>query len=66
VTATRAGRALLPLTFVIFALEVVLSQWWVTRYRYGPAEWLWRSLTYGRRLPLVRESALPAADVLTT
>jgi len=63
----RVGPAwLLPLTFVIFALQVVLSQWWLARYRYGPTEWLWRSLTYGRRLPLARESVLSAPDVLTT
>jgi uncharacterized protein len=63
----RVGPAwLLLLTFVIFALQVLLSRWWLARYRYGPAEWLWRSLTYGRRLPLAREVALSAPDVLTT
>ena len=56
---------LLVLTIVIFAMQVVLSRWWLGRFRYGPAEWLWRSLTYGRRLPLVREAS-PAPDVLAT
>jgi uncharacterized protein len=36
----------------IFAAQVVLSRWWLARFRFGPAEWLWRSLTYGRRQPL--------------
>lgn len=29
-------------------------RWWLARYRYGPLEWLWRCLTYGRRFPLRR------------
>jgi uncharacterized protein len=24
----------------------------MTRFRYGPVEWLWRSLTYGKILPI--------------
>lgn len=33
----------------VFLLQVAASALWLHRYRYGPAEWLWRSLTYGRR-----------------
>ena len=43
---------LLPLTVVIYAVQAVASPWWLARFRYGPVEWLWRSLTYGQRLPL--------------
>ncbi|OJH42812.1 DUF418 domain-containing protein [Cystobacter ferrugineus] len=43
------------LTLVIFALQVHFSQWWLSRFRFGPAEWLWRSLTYGRAQPMRRE-----------
>lgn len=39
---------------LIFALQIVTSHWWLQRFRFGPAEWLWRSLTYGRRQPLRR------------
>ena len=52
------------LTLVIFALQVVLSVWWIERFRFGPVEWLWRSLTYGRLLPItqaVSEATEPAA-----
>lgn len=28
--------------------------WWLASYRYGPLEWMWRCLTYGRMLPLRR------------
>jgi uncharacterized protein len=63
----RFGPAiLLVFTVVIYAIQVVISQWWLARYRYGPAEWLWRSATYGRRLPLARDPVLPVPDVATT
>jgi len=32
-----------------FAAEVVFSTAWLRRFEFGPAEWLWRSLTYGQR-----------------
>ncbi len=40
--------------FAIWALQLVVSPWWLARYRFGPAEWLWRALTYGQRPPLAR------------
>jgi uncharacterized protein len=27
------------------------------RYRYGPVEWLWRSLMYGKRQPMAEPAA---------
>ncbi len=39
----------LILSLVIYRLQISLSNWWLERYRFGPAEWLWRSLTYGKR-----------------
>lgn len=35
--------------FVIWVLQYFFSSWWLRSHRFGPAEWLWRSLTYGRR-----------------
>ncbi len=32
----------------IWILQLALSPWWLARYRFGPVEWLWRGLTYGR------------------
>lgn len=37
-----------------WALMLAWSKPWLTRFRQGPLEWLWRSLTEGRRLPLQR------------
>lgn len=47
---------LLPLTVLLFATQVLVSRWWLRRFRFGPAEWLWRSLTYGRLQPFVRRT----------
>ena len=38
----------------IWALLLWLCPLWLRQFRIGPAEWLWRSLTYGRRQPLRR------------
>lgn len=40
------------LTLIIFTAQVYLSNLWVQHFRFGPLEWLWRSLTYGKRQPL--------------
>ena len=43
------------LYYVVFGQWVVMiafSVWWLGRYRFGPLEWLWRTLTYGRRQPM--------------
>ena len=32
----------------IWAFQIAFSVWWMARYRFGPMEWLWRTLTYGR------------------
>jgi len=32
----------------IWAFQITFSVWWMGRFRYGPFEWLWRTLTYGR------------------
>lgn len=47
---SRSGQLLLALAF--FALQVIGSRAWMARFRYGPAEWLWRALTYGRAPPM--------------
>lgn len=50
---SRAG--LYPIVFAIWALQLVLSPWWLKRYQYGPLEWVWRALTYGTMPPFKRK-----------
>jgi uncharacterized protein len=33
---------------VVFVLQVMFSHWWLSYFRFGPVEWLWRCLAYGR------------------
>ncbi len=40
----RAWQALFVLVF--FVVQVLLSHWWLARFRFGPMEWLWRAATY--------------------
>ncbi len=42
------------LTVAMFALQIPLSAWWLGRFRFGPLEWLWRSLSYWRLQPMRR------------
>jgi uncharacterized protein len=37
---------------VVYAAQVVLSSWWLQRFRFGPVEWLWRTLMYGTVQPM--------------
>ena len=37
---------------IFFAVQVVACRWWTRRFRFGPVEWLWRSLTYLARQPM--------------
>ena len=42
----------------VLAFQLWISPWWLQRYRFGPAEWLWRSLSYWRRQPMRLEEAV--------
>lgn len=42
----------------VFLLLALLSAWWTKRFRFGPVEWLWRTLTYGKLQPI--RAAAPA------
>jgi uncharacterized protein len=44
-----------------YAVQVALAIAWMRRFRFGPAEWLWRSLTYGARQPMRRIVDLEAS-----
>jgi uncharacterized protein len=44
----------LVVVVVIWAVQLALSPVWLAHYHFGPAEWLWRSLTYWQRQPMRR------------
>jgi len=47
----------------VWALQLLLSPLWLQYFRFGPLEWLWRSLSYWRPQPLLRDRR-PAASPL--
>jgi uncharacterized protein len=49
---------------VIFAAQLLGCRLWLRAFSYGPAEWLWRSLTLRRMQPLRRRQAAPAVGAL--
>lgn len=50
---------LLLVAAAIWAAQLAWSRWWLGRFRFGPAEWAWRSLTYWRFQPMRRDLGAP-------
>ncbi|WP_165043938.1 DUF418 domain-containing protein [Dysgonomonas sp. ZJ709] len=40
------------LGLVVYAIQIIISHYWLKKFRYGPLEWLWRSGTYLKWQPL--------------
>ena len=38
----------------VYAFQILFSSLWMRAFAFGPVEWVWRMLTYGKRLPLRR------------
>ena len=59
-----AGRfdyaAQLLIVVAIWSVQLIVSPIWLQYFRYGPAEWLWRSLTYGRVQPMRHDARVLA------
>lgn len=51
----------LALAFGTFAVLTVFSHLWLSAYRYGPLEYLWRTLTYGHAPAFRRKARLQPA-----
>jgi len=45
----RIGQ--LGIVAAVWIFEILLSAAWMSRFRFGPLEWLWRSLTYWKLQP---------------
>ncbi|WP_421790989.1 DUF418 domain-containing protein [Hyphobacterium sp.] len=42
---------------VVWIVQLIVSPLWLSVFRFGPFEWLWRSLTYGSFQPLLKGRA---------
>jgi uncharacterized protein len=59
------ATGILEITLAIFAIQLVASYYWLQHYRFGPAEWLWRSVAYARPQPMRRLSpSVAVQDVI--
>jgi uncharacterized protein len=53
---TMGPTMYLPLGFDVYGVQVVASRSWLGYFRFGPLEWLWRMLTYGKWFPLAKRA----------
>lgn len=53
------ASAALAFGVVVYVVQVFFSRWWLLRYSFGPVEWLWRTLMYGRAQPMKLPKAPP-------
>jgi uncharacterized protein len=52
---------------VVWLFNLVASTLWLKHFQFGPMEWVWRSLTYWKRQPMIRSAELaPASTVALT
>jgi uncharacterized protein len=51
-TINRTGLA--GIVLAIWVAQLLISPVWLAHFRFGPAEWLWRSLTYWKPQPMRR------------
>lgn len=49
---TCGPAACIAITLAIFALQLTLARMWLARFRFGPMEWVWRTITYAKAPPL--------------
>jgi uncharacterized protein len=48
----------------IWIVQIIWSPLWLRRFRFGPAEWLWRSLTYWQKQPMARSEVTGVSSEL--
>jgi hypothetical protein len=63
VKALGFGATVFGTTAVVVSAQAVLSAYWLRHFRYGPAEWVWRCLTWWRLVPIRKR--LPDSGPLT-
>lgn len=48
----------LVMTGVIWVFQIFFSNWWLSRHKFGPVEWLLRWFTYGRTMTIKKQRKL--------
>ena len=51
-----------PAAALLFGVEAAASRAWLARFRFGPLEWLWRTVTYAKPQPFYRVTESQAQE----
>jgi uncharacterized protein len=46
------GFQVIGIVCTLYFLQIAVSKIWLSRYTYGPLEWIWRCITYWKTLPI--------------
>jgi uncharacterized protein len=49
-SVSRVGQILICVA--VWAVQLLIAPIWLRHFEYGPLEWMWRSLTYKRKMPM--------------
>ena len=47
----------------VFVIQLFISKWWLSKYNYGPVEWLWRSASYRKVFPFKKAEIVVQTEV---
>lgn len=53
------------LAVFVFILQLFISKWWLSKYNYGPIEWLWRSASYRKLFPFKKTQSEVITEIKT-
>lgn len=53
--ASMGLSLVVPVAVGVWLVEALFSLLWLRLFNFGPLEWIWRMLTYGRRFPLLQK-----------
>lgn len=53
--ASMGLSLVVPVAVGVWLVEALSSLLWLSFFNFGPLEWIWRMLTYGRRFPLLQK-----------
>lgn len=53
--ASMGLSLVMPVAVGVWLVEALFSLLWLRLFNFGPLEWIWRMLTYGRRFPLLQK-----------
>ena len=49
-----SGPQVLLISVVLFVTQILVSRLWLSKFGFGPLEWIWRCITYWRIFPITK------------